>query len=361
MKKIRVLIVEDSRVVREFLEYIISQDPRLTVAAAVDSGEEALRVLDRVAPDVISMDIRLPGMNGFDATRRIMAERPTPIVIVSASVEAEDLKISMNALRAGALTILEKPVAMTHDAYEALAGRLCTQLVIMSQVKVVRQRTKRNLGSSDDPHTKASVPITSFPWQSSRDFKMLGVVASTGGPSALVTLFGGLGADFALPILLVQHITASFLEGFVAWLNTVLPQTAVIATNGDIPKPGQIYLAPPDHHLKIEGERLRIDHSELVCTQRPSGTVLFRSMAQSLGPRALGVLLTGMGADGAEGLLAIKQAGGYTFAEDASTAVVYGMPAVAVELDAVCELLPLHEIAAKIKTKIRQKSQPSNA
>ncbi len=139
MKKIRVLIVEDSKVIREFLEYIIGQDPRLEIAAAVGSAEEALRILDRVSPDVISMDIRLPGMNGFEATQRIMTERPTPIVVVSASVECEDLQITMNALQAGALTVLEKPVGTTSAEYEALAERLCTQLAIMSQVKVVRR------------------------------------------------------------------------------------------------------------------------------------------------------------------------------------------------------------------------------
>src|SRR5216684_2285088 len=145
MKKIRVLIVEDSRVIREFLEHIIGHDPRLEIAGAAGSAEEALRILDRVSPDVISMDIRLPGMNGFEATQQIMAKKPTPIVVVSASVESEDLKISMNALRAGALAVVEKPVGTSHQDYESLAERLCTQLAIMSQVKVIRQRINRGL------------------------------------------------------------------------------------------------------------------------------------------------------------------------------------------------------------------------
>src|SRR3954454_18145346 len=134
MKKVRVLIVEDSRVVRLLLEHLIRSDPRLEGAASVESAEEALRVLDEVPPDVISMDIRLPGMDGFEATRRIMADRPTPIVVVSASVEAEDLQISMNALRAGALAVVEKPTGGTRGDYQQLAERLCTQLAIMSEV-----------------------------------------------------------------------------------------------------------------------------------------------------------------------------------------------------------------------------------
>src|SRR6266446_689606 len=140
MAKIRVMIVEDSLVVREFLQYLIGNDPRLEVAAVVDNAEKALRMLERVSPDVISMDIRLPGMNGLEATKRIMATKPTPIVVVSASVGSDELNISMNALRAGALAVVEKPVGTTHEDYAALSERLCTQLAIMSQVRVIRQR-----------------------------------------------------------------------------------------------------------------------------------------------------------------------------------------------------------------------------
>src|SRR5579872_4239572 len=220
MRKTRVLIVEDSPVVREFLQHIINRDPRLEVAGAVESAEEALGVFEQSAPDVVSMDIRLPGMNGFEATRRIMSENPTPIVVVSASVESEDLKITMNALQAGALAVVEKPVGTTHADYEFLAQRLCTQLAIMSQVKVVRQRLngKRYLDlSSTSKQTMGEAAI--FPQVGA--YRILGVVASTGGPNALVPLLNGLGPKFPLPILLVQHITASFLEGFVSWLDGV--------------------------------------------------------------------------------------------------------------------------------------------
>jgi two-component system chemotaxis response regulator CheB len=342
MKKIRVLILEDSPVVRELLQHIIGQDPRLEVAACVGSAEEALSALESAAPEVISLDIRLPGMNGFEATRRIMAQRPTPIVVVSASVESEDLNISMNALRAGALAIVEKPVGATHAEYASLAGHLCTQLVLMSQVRVVRQRLR--FGENGQP--KNPPPPLERP---AGPFRMLGVVASTGGPAALVELGNGLGADFPLPILLVQHITASFLEGFAAWLGKVCPQEVLIAREGEVPLPGRIYLPPPDRHLRVERGRLRLDSDPPVCGQRPSGTVLFDSMAQSLGPQALGALLTGMGEDGAEGLLALRQAGGYTLAEDASTAVVYGMPGAAAARGAACELLPLHALAGRIR------------
>lgn len=348
MKKIRVLIVEDSGVVREFLQYLIGQDPRLEVAAAVGSAEEALGILDQAAPDVISMDIRLPGMNGFEATRRIMAQRPTPIVVISSSVESEDLKISMNALRAGALTIIEKPVGTAHADYEVLAERICTQLAIMSQVKVIRQRPGWAGPFAGKGQLRSAGPALAAPRADAGPFRVLGVVASTGGPNALVELLNGLPADFPLPILLVQHIAAGFLEGFATWLNQACPQEVVIAKEREIPAPGKIYLAAPDRHLKLESGCLRVDNSPPVCAQRPSGTVLFQSMAYSLGAQALGVLLTGMGEDGAEGLLEIRQVGGHTIAEDESTAVVYGMPRAAVGLGAASESLPLPAIAPRI-------------
>jgi len=287
------------------------------------------------------MDIRLPGMNGFEATRRIMADRPTPVVVVSASVEAADLQISMNALRAGALAVVEKPVGTSHADYQAVAGRLCTQLAIMSQVRVVRQRSDRAV--SFGPAGARPAP----PDNPQGPFAVLGLVASTGGPRALSLVLGALPASFPLPILVVQHITSSFLEGFASWLGTVCPFPVSLALDNEIPSPGRVYLPGADLHLRLERGRLRLDRGEPVCIQRPSGTVLFRSMA-GLGRGALAVLLTGMGEDGAEGLAEVRAAGGYTIAEDASTAVVYGMPGAAVHRGAACEVLPLPDIAARV-------------
>lgn len=338
MKRIRVLIVEDSKVIREFLEYIIGQDPRLEVVGAVYTAEEALRILARVSPDVISMDIRLPGMNGFEATRRIMSERPTPIVVVSASVECEDLKITMNALQAGALAVLEKPVGTTSADYEALSQRLCTQLAIMSQVKVVR----RHASTRSAPRPERRVTAHRG------DYRMLGIVSSTGGPAALVHLLGSLGPGFRLPIALVQHITSSFLEGFAAWLESACPFSVVIVKEPTRLQPGTVYLANRDRHLSISPGYGQVDEGDPVCAQRPSGTVLFESLADAYGRQAIGVLLTGMGDDGAQGLLRLRNQGGHTIAEHESTAVVYGMPGEAVKLGGACESLPLPEIAPRI-------------
>ncbi|HLY16984.1 MAG TPA: CheB methylesterase domain-containing protein, partial [Bryobacteraceae bacterium] len=180
------------------------------------------------------------------------------------------------------------------------------------------------------------------------EFRALGIVSSTGGPAALIELLGALGPDFPLPILLVQHMTASFLEGFATWLGGVCPFRVTVVADGCIPAAHSVHMAPAERHLRLEGGRLRLDTGNPVCFQRPSGTVLFQSMAQSLGAGVLGVLLTGMGEDGAAGLLDVRRSGGYTIAEDETTAVVYGMPAAAVKMGAVCESLPLPAIGTRI-------------
>ena len=340
MKKIRVLIVEDSLAVRALLEYIIGCDARLEVAATASSAEEAFELLQQLTPDVIAMDIRLPGMDGLEATRRIMSTSPIPIVVVAASVESQSRNFAaIEALRAGALTLLEKPVGTTHVDYQTLAERLCTQLVLMSQVNLVQaQRARR----------QRPVPPPARPRAAAGGYRMLGIACSTGGPGALAQLLKALGPDFPLPILLVQHMMSNFVAGFAAWLANVCPLAVEVVEDGRIPSAGTVHLAPAERHLRLQGTRLWLDEDEPVCGQRPSGTVLLESMARSLGPGALGIVLTGMGDDGAAGLLAIRAAGGYTIAEDQSTALVYGMPAAAVDAGAVCESLPLTGIAARV-------------
>lgn len=347
MKKIRVLIIEDSPVVRELLRHIIGSDSRLEVVGAAGTAEEGLALLEKLRPDVISLDIRLPGMNGLDATLEIMATRPTPIVVVSASVQDDELNIAMNALRAGALTVVEKPVGVTSEAYQALANQLCNQLAIMSQVKVVRQARRRglNFGTAVAPAASESADLR---WDRVRP-KVLGLVASTGGPNALSRVLTGLGRDFPVPILIVQHMTPSFLDGFIQWLGQVTGFPTVLAADGVEPRPATLYLPPADHHLEVSCGRLRLTTAPPVVNQRPSGTILFNSLAREYGEAAIGVLLTGMGTDGADGLLAMRRAGAFTIAEDESTTVIFGMPGEALRLGAVRASLPLDAIAPRLR------------
>ncbi len=340
MKPIRVLVVEDSPVVAEHLRRIIAADPRFEVAGIAPTGEEALTMLERLSPDVISMDIHLPGMQGFEVTRRIMARQPTPIVIVS-SVRADDVPVSMRALQAGALSVVEKPPSVTHANYEALAVKLRTQLAIMSEVKVLRQREPSFAASSTPHQSGMSAPRGPY--------RLLGIAASTGGPTALMQLLSGLGPGFPLPVVIVQHMTPAFLEGFAAWLASVVPLPVSVVNSATPMLAGHVYLAScDDQHLAVRGSTACPDFSPAFGVHRPSANVLFSSMAQSLGSSAIAVMLTGMGEDGAVGLNELKQAGSWAIAEHESTATVYGMPAAAVRLGAVHESLPLPKIAPRI-------------
>ena len=341
---VRVMIVEDSLVVRRLLAHIVSRDPRLTLAAAVASAEEALQELPRVRPDVISMDIRLPGMDGLEATRRIMSEQPTPIVVIADSVRDAAFEISMNALRAGALSVVEKPVGIATGGHEQIAETICTQLYIMSQVPVIR---RRSTGSYAPPR-----PLTgtvALAQQPPAQPAVLAIAASTGGPPALAQVLGALPTTCPVPVLLVQHMGAAFMEGFAAWLDGLVPMPVALAQDGEAARPGRVYVAPGDRHLTLTpAGTLRLGLERPLASQRPSATLLFRSVAEVAGERAVGVLLTGMGEDGATGLTEMRRVGGYTLTEAESTAVVYGMPAAAVRLGGSSLSLPLPAIGPRL-------------
>ncbi len=335
MSPVRVMIVEDSLVVRELLRYIVSRDPRLELVAAVASGEEALASIASARPDVISMDIRLPGIDGLEATRRIMATQPTPIVVISASMDGGAMGNSMDALRAGALSVVEKPVGLGDAAYAQVAHEIRTQLAIMSEVAVVRRRMP-------------AAPVTPVQPARQRPPSVLLVAASTGGPPALARLFGALPADLPIPVLLVQHMGASFMAGFASWLDSVVPQQVEIARHGELPRAGMIHVAPGDAHLMLaRGGAMRVATDGPVGGQRPSATRLIESAATAIDGAALAVVLTGMGEDGASGVRALLAAGGQAVAEDASTSVVYGMPAAAYRAGALS--LPLDLIAPHVR------------
>ena len=336
------MLVEDSPTVRTLLCHIIDRDPRLQLAAVCVSAEEALDSIARVAPDVISMDIRLPGMDGLEATRRIMSENPTPIVVIADSVHDVTLGIAMNALKAGALTVVEKPAGLGAGAYEKIAGMISTQLYIMSQVSVIRRRDT----SIRNPVVRASTDLSSG---ATARPNVVGIAASTGGPPALAAVLGALDRDFPVPILLVQHMGAPFMEGFASWLSTQTKLRVKIAEDREIPRPGSVYVAPGDHHLELaQGNSLKLTTEPPLASQRPAATYLFQSLARVAGPKAIGVLLTGMGEDGARGLLQMKEAGAFTIAEDETTSVVYGMPAAAVRIGGVSVSLPQDLIAARL-------------
>ncbi|MBP2308275.1 chemotaxis-specific protein-glutamate methyltransferase CheB [Azospirillum melinis] len=356
-RRIRVLVVEDSPVIQQLLSHVISADPRLEVAGIASTGEQALRMIERTAPDVVSLDIRLPGIDGFEVTSRIMRQTPLPIVVVASDVR--DLDIPMRALQAGALAVVEKPGSMARADYQTVAHHLCTQLVIMSQVKVIRHRiTARGARSTsgmsagvsaDAPSQDNRLPDEAVAADGRpRRFRALGLVASTGGPAALSKILKDMPADFPLPVFVVQHMGAPFMAGFANWLGTVSALPVRLGEAGLTPRPGTVYVAPGDRHLLVDGATLRLTADPMVCGQRPSGEVLFQSMARAYGASGIGVLLTGMGEDGARGLVDMRTAGAYTIAEHASTAVIHSMPGTAVRLGGAVEELPLDRVAGRL-------------
>nr|WP_255663206.1 chemotaxis-specific protein-glutamate methyltransferase CheB [Komagataeibacter sp. FNDCR2] len=334
----RVLIVEDSAVLRHLLMRVVASDPRLELLQAVETAEEALRLVPHLRPDVISMDICLPGMDGLEATRQIMAHFPTPIVIVSDTVGGESTHVSMNALRSGALAVVEKPQGLSGGG--ATAAGIATQLYIMSQVPVIRRRLPQ--AGPFPPQGARARPLDIHP-------RILALAASTGGPTAFARVLGDLPADFALPVVLVQHMGEPFMEGFAQWLDQQVPLPVMLARHGTPLARGQVLVAPGNRHMTVgtHGEAVLHDDAQ-VQGQRPSADVLFSSVARVFGADGLGVLLTGMGEDGVEGLGRIRARGGYTIAEDRSTSVIHGMPGAAEQADAACISLPVHEIGPHI-------------
>ena len=346
---IRVLIVDDSPTVRLLIRSILESDPELTVLAEARTGEEAIGLCRTQPPDLCLMDINMPGMGGYEAIRQIMSECPGPIVVLTGIDSARLLEVSFKALALGALTVLPKPRGM--PATDPEARHLIAQVKTMAAIKVVRRALWLQ------PTAAQSRTVLAAPELYARlEPRLVAVGVSTGGPPALQVLLNGLPENFPLPLVIVQHISPGFVQGLANWLSGVTPLRCKVLEQGEQLKPGRAYLAPDDRHVIVKPSGLVwLDASEAVDGHRPSATVLFNAAARNYGAAAIGVLLTGMGQDGAQGLLAMRQAGAYTLAQDEASSVVFGMPKAANELHAVSELLPLDQIAPRLLSLVRPK------
>ncbi len=333
-KRIRVLVVEDSPVVRELLVYILGRDPAIQVSGTAADGEEAIEAVTRAKPDVITMDIYMPRMDGLDATRKIMETVPTPIVIVSGSFNRKEVAATFRALEAGALAIVEKPSSIDLPDGEAAANKLVQTVKLMAEVKVVRRwpRKEAVLATPALP-AAARKPLAA-------EIKMVAIGASTGGPLVLQTILRGLPKNFPIPIAIVQHIASGFTEGFIDWLGQSSGFPAQVAAHGGQLLAGHAYVAPDGFHMKVEaGNRVALSRDGPENGHRPSVSCLFRSVATVFGSGAIGVLLSGMGKDGAKELLLMKEKGAMTIAQDRESAVVPGMPGEAIDLGAATYVL----------------------
>jgi two-component system chemotaxis response regulator CheB len=344
--KTRVLVVEDSFTVRKRLTEVLAADPDMELVGEAEDGRQAIELCRTRRPDVVTMDMMLPGMSGLGATEYIMAHCPTPILVVSASINRGELFQTYDALAAGAVDVLEKPRGdEPHGAWER---KFISTVKLVSRIRVITHLRGR-LGVFGRP-TPRPAPFPTECKERQSSAKIVAIGASTGGPGAIVEILRSLPPGYPLSILLVLHISEPFGAAFADWLDGQSSHRAAYAREGDpiVSGIGRVVMAPPNQHLVVREGRVHLTRDAERFSCRPSVDVLFESVAREFGASAAGCLLTGMGRDGASGLLEIRKAGGATIAQDEATSVVYGMPREAVLLGAAERILPIDEIATAL-------------
>lgn len=344
---IRVLIAEDSPVVQAILKRMLSNCTDLELVGMARTGKEALAMLPRVQPDVVCTDLHMPEMDGLELTAAIMSTMPRPILVLSASVQAEDTQNVFRVLNAGAVDVLPKPIDSSADHWDNLRQELLTKIRVLSGVAVFTHRPRAAPQPAKPSTPKLSEAVVQ------RNYQILAIGASTGGPQALQAILSKIPRRFPVPIVCVQHISRGFLAGLVNWLNAECEIPVQIAQAGTRAQAGTVYFPPEDRHLVFDRPGY-FTTSQLppLAGHRPAVTVTFESVAKTYGRRSVGVLLTGMGKDGAQGMQAIARAGGVTIAQDEASSVVFGMPKEAIALGAAQYVLPLPDIARVLSDRV---------
>ncbi|MDZ4251822.1 MAG: chemotaxis-specific protein-glutamate methyltransferase CheB [Sulfuritalea sp.] len=338
---IRVLLVDDSPLALHILQRLLARSADIQVAGTAANGREALALLPALNPDVICTDLHMPVMDGLAFTREVMNKYPRPILVMSISVEPGSSNV-FRLLEAGAVDFYPKPLAILEADQEKLARELASKIRVLAGVHVFRRA-----GAAP----RAAQLPAKLSLRPRAPVRMVAIGASTGGPQALREILSHLPVSFPVPVVCVQHIGEGFLAEMVAWLGEVSPLPVRVAAQGEVPQAGVVYFAPGDAHLELDnGGRFDLTATPPCDGHRPSVTVTLRAVAQRFGAGAVGVLLTGMGRDGAEGMAEIAAAGGITIAQDKASSVVYGMPREAVALGAAQQVLPLQQIGPALVT-----------
>jgi two-component system chemotaxis response regulator CheB len=342
-RKIRVLVVDDSPSVLDLLTYILHSDPQIEVIGTALTGKRALKFLESNRPDIITMDMDMPEMNGLEATRIIMESDPIPIIIVSASWSPSEVDDTYRALEAGAVSIMAKPRGIGHPDHNRMAIELISIVKTMSEVKLVRRWSKKR-EVKEEPFKE----ILSKEYIK-HEIKIIAMGASTGGPPVIHTILSKLPKNLPVPMLIVQHIAKGFLEGFRDWLVKSTGYPVHIASNREKLIPGISFIAPNDFQMEVTADgTIHLNHCDPGSFLCPSVSCLFQSVSEIYGKNAMGILLTGMGKDGARELKVMRDKGAVTVAQDETSSVIYGMPGEAVKLGAAKYIMSPEQIVKMI-------------
>ena len=353
-KKIRVLVVDDSAFMCKVLQEIINADPQMEVVGQGRDGRDGVALAESLRPDVITMDINMPHVDGLQATELIMTQHPRPIVIVS-SESREGAASTLKALELGAIDFVPKPSSGIDLDMKSVREELTRKLKLAAKVRVVRTATRSKISMPATPVAGATefAGMTPSAGPNGGKIPMVAIAASTGGPAAVTKLVSGLSKDLPAAVFLILHMPPAFTKQFVAQLSEVSALPVKEAEHNETPQTGQIYLCPGSHHLKLSfSGKISLDAGERIEGYRPCADVAFDTIAAYARAMATAVVLTGMGSDAAKGVRMIKAAGGYVLAQDEATSMIFGMPAEAIATGAVDEVLPLESIASAIEKRV---------
>jgi two-component system chemotaxis response regulator CheB len=353
-RKIRVLVVDDSAFMCKVLQEIINSDPQLEVVGQGRDGRDVVALAESLRPDVITMDLNMPHVDGLQATELIMSQHPRPIVIVS-SESREGAASTLKALELGAIDFVSKPSSGVDLDMKTVREELNRKLKLAAKVRVVRTATRCKLSLAQSARSTigelARAAALSAP--NSGKFPMIAVAASTGGPAAVTRMVSGLSRDLSAALFLILHMPATFTKQFTLQLAEIAPLPVKEAEANETPQPGVIYLCPGSHHLRLSSNgKISLDPGPRIEGYRPCADVAFETIAAYARALTLGIVLTGMGCDAAKGVKSVKAAGGYVLAQDEATSMIFGMPAEAIKTGAVDEVLALDEISTAIEKRV---------